>query len=106
MFARLLEMTVKPEKKSEFLDKVREEITPILSQYRGFISIFQLEVEADSTKMYAITFWNEKQDAEKYEKENFAKVAAIYEPLLAKPALVRRCKVSETIYKKNVTLAA
>lgn len=106
MFARLLEMSVKPEKKSEFLNTIRQEIVPLLRKYDGFLDVIQLQVEADPTKMYAITFWNDKKDAEKYETENFTKVAAAYEPFLAKPALVKLCTVDETIFSRVITVAA
>ena len=106
MFARFLEMTVKPEKKPELLRKMREEVLPILKKYNSFLDVIPLEVETEPTKFYAISLWHEKLDAEKYEKENFHKVQAIYEPFLTTPIVVKHCKVDETIFKKAITVAA
>ncbi len=107
MFARLLEMKVKPETKSEFLNKVNEEVVPILRKHSGLVDVITMEVEAEPTKIYAITLWVDKLDAEKYEKESFSKVKAIQEPYLTTPAVVRLCKVEEkkTIFKKVPSVA-
>ena len=106
MFARFLEMTVKPEKKPEFFRKMREEVIPILKKYDGFLDVIPLEVETEPTKFYTFSLWHEKVDAEKYEKENFVRVKAIFEPFLMAPIIVKYCKVDETIFKKMVEVAA
>ena len=106
MFARLLEMTVKPEMKPELIRKMREEAIPILKKYNGFVDVIPLEVETEPTKFYAISLWHGKSDAEKYERENFTKVKTIYEPCLTMPIVVRPCKVDETIFKKVTAVAA
>jgi hypothetical protein len=106
MFARLLVMTVKPEKKPELIKKMREEALPILKKYKGFVDVIPLEVETEPTMFYAISLWHEKLDAEKYDKENFATVKAIYEPFLTMPIVVKPCKVDETIFKKVIAVAA
>jgi hypothetical protein len=105
MFARLLEMTVKPEMKPELIRKMREEALPILKKY-NVVDVIPLEVETEPTKFYAISLWHRKSDAEKYERENFTKVKTIYEPCLTMPIVVRPCKVDETIFKKVTAVAA
>jgi quinol monooxygenase YgiN len=106
MFARFLEMTVKPGKKPELLRKMREEVLPILKKYDSFLDMIPLEVETEPTKFYAISLWHEKLDAEKYEQEHFPKVQAIYQPFLTTPIIVRYCKVDETIPRKVISIAA
>ena len=106
MFARFLEMTVKPDKKRELIKKMKEEVLPILRKYSGFVDIIPLEVETESTKFYAISLWHEKLDADNYEKENFPKVKTIYEPFLTMPIVVRLCHVDDSIFKKVIAVAA
>lgn len=106
MFARLLEMTVKPEKKTELFKKVREEVLPILRSYSGFMNVINMEVETEPAKVYLMSIWHSKVDAEKYEKESFAKVKAMYEPFLTMPIVVRPCKVDDTAFKQVTTAAA
>ena len=106
MFARSLEMTVKPEKKTELLKALREEVVPILRKYSGFLDVINMEIEAEPTKVYAISFWKDKLDAEKYAKESYPKVKAIEEPFLSVPAVVRLCNVDDTITRKVIAVGA
>ncbi len=106
MFARLLEMSVNPENKAELLHALKDKVLPILKHHVGFIDVMPLEVEIEPSKLYLISLWHEKRGAEEYEKEDFAKVKAIYQPFLAAPLIVRLCKVDETIFKKAITVAA
>lgn len=106
MFVRFLELTIKPEKKTEFFTKMREEVLPILRKYTGFVDTIPLEIENEPTKIYAMSLWHDRTDAEKYHKESFAKVTAIYEPFLTMPVIVKLCHVDETIFKKAVRVAA
>ena len=105
MFARFLEMTVKPEKKPELTTKLKEEILPILRKHKGFLDVIPLEVENEPTKFYSISLWHERHDAEKYETENFPKIRAMVEPFLTAPIIVKHCNVDETITKKLVAAA-
>ena len=106
MYARLLEMTVKAEKKTELFKKVREEVLPILRKYSGFMDVINMEVESESAKVYLISIWHDKLDAEKYEKESFANVKAMYEPFLTMPIVVKLCKVDETTFRQVTSVAA
>ena len=106
MFARLLEMAVKPEKKAELFKKIREEVLPIVERYTGFMNVINMEVENEPTKVYLMSISHDKLDAEKYEKESFDKVKAMYEPFLTTPIMVRPCKVDETTFKQVTSVAA
>ena len=106
MFARFLEMTIKPDKRSEFTKKIKDEIIPILKDYKGFFDVIHLEVETEPTKFYAISLWHDAMDMEKYTKENFLKVNAILEPFLTAPLFVRHCTVNEAMSMKFVTAVA
>ncbi len=106
MFARFLEMTIKPEKKTEFMNKIEAEIIPMFKTYKGFLDVMHLAVETNPSKFYAMTFWHDRMDMEKYTKENFPKVNAILEPFLTAPLIVRHCTVEETITTKKFTAVA
>ena len=106
MFARLLELAVKPDKKHELLNKVKDEVLPILKEHVGFIDVIPMEVEIEPAKVYLVSLWHEKVDAEKYDEHDFARVEAIYKPFLTMPIVVKLCKVDETIFKKVITVAA
>ncbi len=105
MFARFLEMTIKPEKKPELINKVRDEILPILKKNTHFIDLIPLQVQADPTKLYSISLWHEKFDMGKFEREDFPKVKAILEPFLTTPIIVKLCTVEETIFTRKLVAA-
>jgi heme-degrading monooxygenase HmoA len=100
MFIRFLEFTVKPGKKVELLKKIKEEILPVLKKYNGFFDLLPWEVESDPTKYFAVSLWYEKKDAERYEKEYFAKVKQIVEPFLTAPVIVKSGPVETAIPEK------
>lgn len=106
MFARFLEMAIRPDKKADFTKKVKDEILPILKTYNGFFDLIHLEVETEPTRFYSISLWHDKMDMEKYTKENFPKVKAILEPFLTAPLVVKPCTMDETITKKFIAVAA
>lgn len=95
MFARFLEMTTKPGKKTELIRAIENEVIPIFQTYKGFFDVIHLEVETDPTKIYGITLWRDRTDLERYTKESFPKVQNILEPYLAVPIMVRHCTTNE-----------
>jgi quinol monooxygenase YgiN len=97
MFIRFLEFTLKPGKKVELLRKIKEEILPILNKNNGFFDLLPWEVETEPTKFYVVSLWYEKKDAEKYEKEYFAKVKEMVEPFLIAPVIVKFGSVESAI---------
>lgn len=104
MFTRFLEMTIKPEKKTEFLKKIKNEIIPILKSHKGFFDVIHLE--AEPAKFYAISLWQDKMEMEKYAKESFPEVNAILEPLLAAPVVVKTCTMDEALTARRFMAAA
>lgn len=100
MFARLLELNIRIEKKPELLRKVKEEIVPILKRQVGYMDMIALENEFEPHKPFVVTFWHTKLDIERYERESYPKVRTILEPFLYVPPVVRFCKVEETVTGK------
>lgn len=106
MFARLLELNIRIEKKPELLRKVKDEIMPILKKQVGFMDMMALENESEPHKPFVISFWQTRLDMERYERENFPKVRTILEPFLYVPPIVKFCKVEQTITGKIMEAVA
>jgi hypothetical protein len=106
MFARMLELTLKPEKKFELTRKMNDEILPLLRKYAGFVDVLAFEVENEPTKFFTISLWTNKIDIEKYERDVYPKVKAILDPYLVTLPMVRFCKVDPTITQKVLAVAA
>ena len=106
MFARFIELNIKPEKKTEFVKTLKEQIVPVLKKNAGFFDLIPLQVEIAPTKFFAISVWKSKTDAEKYEKEFYPTVKQILEPFLTAAPVVTFCTVEETVREKVATVAA
>ena len=82
MFARIVEFIPKLEKKEELFKVVRKQVLPILNKQPGFLEILPFLPEAGAEKAIIVTFWAEKRDAERYEREVYPRVAEIVKPYL------------------------
>jgi hypothetical protein len=102
MFARILEITPKLEKKDELIKTIRQEILPILKAQPGFLEVLPFVPEIATEKMVAITLWTEKREAETYVNEVFPKVEKILQPFLAVPVAVKTYKIETTLCRHFV----
>ncbi len=106
MFARMLELTLKKDKKVELTRAMKDEITPILKKYHGFFEVLALEVENEPTKFFAISLWTNRADLERYEREMYPKVKTILDPYLTVAPIVKLCNVDHTITERVLGVAA
>jgi len=97
MFARIVELFPKLEKKNEFLKLVRTDVIPILKKQPGFLEILPFVPEVENERMVMITLWAEKRDAERYVREIFPKVSDIVKPYLISPIASRHYTVETSL---------
>ena len=98
MFARILEFEVKMEKKQEFIKVVKNEVLPLLKKQPGFLELLPFFSEKfEEKKVINISFWAEKQNAERYEREIFPKVQEILKPFLTTPVIVKNYLLETTL---------
>ncbi len=102
MFARIVEIAPKLEKKDEVIKTIRQEIVPILRKQPGFLELLPFVPEVATERMFAISLWNDKRDAERYVKDMFPKVDQILKPFLTSPPTVRTYTVETSICKHLV----
>jgi heme-degrading monooxygenase HmoA len=88
MYTRIVECNVKPEKKEEFSNKLRNEVLPILQKQPGFVDLIELASEHDRERLVAISFWNTKDDAERYQRENYGRIVELIRPLVKRDPTV------------------
>ena len=97
MFARIVELFPKMEKKEEFLKVMRVEVLPILKKQPGFLEILPFVPEVESEKVLVVTLWAEKRDAERYVREVFPKVSDIVRPYLLSPITSRHYRLETSM---------
>ena len=93
MFTRIVELHVKPEKKDEYSQRLRNEVLPILQKQPGFVDLVGLTHETEPDHQVAISFWKSKEDAERYHRENFNRITEMLKPLLKRDPKVETFNV-------------
>ena len=100
MFTRTIELTLEANTKPEFFKKFKAEVLPILKKTPGFFDLLVLEHDAEMNKIFFLSFWETKKNAEYYEKEWYPKVKAIIEPFFATPPAVKYWTLEEAFSEK------
>ncbi len=96
MFTRLVDCTVKPDKREEFNQRMNNEILPLLHQQAGFVDVIILTSETDPTLTTALSFWKSKTDQERYQRETFPRINDILRPVLQRDPQVRTYNVEHS----------
>lgn len=98
MHTLIIEGTFKPGSKEEFTKVWRNEILPNLKKQNGFVDEVLLFGSADPNLGVGLSFWKTKEDAEKYHREVFPKIAGSVQHLITAAPKVRSFEVeaSET----------
>ena len=80
---------------------------PILKKQHGFLEFLPLFPETKNEKVFVISLWTEKYEAEKYVKEVFPRIEDIVKPFFAAPIVAKIFKVETTLCERLVeTLTA
>jgi len=107
MFARIVEFVPKLERKEDFIKVTKNEVLPILKKQTGFLEFMPFVPEVRNEKMVCITLWQDKKDAERYEREVFPRVEEIIRPYLTTPITWKLYTLETTLCEHFVeTLAA
>ena len=96
MFARIVESTVKPEKRDELQQRLRNEILPLLQKQPGFVDTVGLVSDQDPERMVSISFWKTREDAERHHRENFSRIQDVVKPYLKGSIQVETYNVEES----------
>ena len=86
MFARIVELTPKPEMKDEIVNVLRKEVVPVLKKQPGFLDFLPFVPETKTEKWIAVSLWAENRDVERWECEGYPHVEGILKLYLVAPA--------------------
>lgn len=89
MFTRVVEINCKPGTAKELTDTIHEKIVPILKKQRGFVDETILVSDTEPTRVLALSYWNSKEDAERYHHEQYQKIREMLQPLLETEPAIR-----------------
>jgi len=107
MYTRVVEITSKSGKATELSNTINDKVVPILKKQAGFIDEAVLVSDAESNRILAVSFWNSKEDAERYHQEQFPKINEMLTNLLEGPPVIHTFNVdSSTIHRITAGKAA
>ena len=107
MFTRTVDVTTKPGKAKDLATLINEKVLPILNKQTGFKDETLLVSDTEPNRVLAISFWNTKEDAERYHRDQYPAIQQMIRPLLDAEPVVRTFNVdSSTAHKIAATKAA
>ena len=99
MFARSVTMHVKPSAVAEINKTIEKEVLPLLQKQKGFRDELVL-VSSNGTEVLGISLWDQKTDAEAYQRTTFPEVQKILSKVVEGTPQVQNYDVSHsTIHK-------
>ena len=93
MFTRVVEINAKSGKASDLANTIHEKVLPILKKQAGFVDETVLTSDTEPNRIIGLSFWNRKEDAERYQREGYPKVNEILSPLLESTPVIRTFNV-------------
>jgi heme-degrading monooxygenase HmoA len=107
VFTRTVELTTKSGKARELASVINDKVLPILKKRAGFVDETVLVSEPEPDRVLALSFWNKKEDAERYQKEEYPAIHDMIRHLLEAEPVVRTFNVdSSTTHKITANKAA
>jgi heme-degrading monooxygenase HmoA len=95
MFARVLTLYVRLEKKLELANRIIQDVIPLLQRTVGPLDVFVLQDEKDVDRMVVMSLWRSKEDADRHHVSSYEKVTSILQPYLTMPPLLRTYRVDD-----------
>src|SRR5438105_692006 len=106
MFARKVSMHLKPNCVNEFTDRIEKEIIPLLRKQKGFRDEITF-VRSGGTEAVGISLWDQKENAEAYNRGTYAEVQKALAKVIEGTSQVETYDVSNsTFHKLGATVMA
>ena len=96
MFTRTVEVTPKSGKARELASTINEKVLPILKKQAGFVDETLLVSDTEPNQILALSFWNSKEDAERYQREQYPAIHEMVRHLLEAEPVIRTFSVESS----------
>ena len=107
MYTRVVELTSKSGKARELANTINDKVLPILKKQAGFVDETVLASDTEATRVLALSFWNSKEDAERYHREQYPAIHEMMRHLVEGEPVIRTFNVdSSTTHRITAGKAA
>jgi heme-degrading monooxygenase HmoA len=107
MYTRVVELTSKSGKARELSTTINDKVLPILKRQGGFVDETVLVSDTEETRILALSFWNSREDAERYNREQYPTIKEMMRHLLEGDPVIRTFNVeSSTTHRITAGKAA
>lgn len=107
MYTRVVEITSKQGKARELCQTIDDKVLPILKKQRGFVDETVLVSDAEPNRILGLSFWDSKEHAERYHREQYSQVHETMKHLLEADPVIRTFDVeSSTTHQITARKAA
>ncbi len=107
MYTRVVELTSKSGKARELCNTIDDKVLPILKRQTGFVDETVIVSDTEPNRILALSYWHSREDAQRYEREQFDTVQKTVQNLLETAPVVRTFDVhSSTAHKVTAEKAA
>ena len=104
MFARKVSIRLKSDSAGPFLQKIEKEVIPLLRKQKGFLDELTL-ISQSGKEIYAYSFWETSEDAERYNRTAFKEVTGLLTGLIDGAVRILTYMVANSIFH-NIAAAA
>ena len=105
MFARNISVHLKPNSVAEFTRTIDQEIIPLLRRQKGFQDEITF-VSANGTEAVGISLWDQKENAEVYNRGTYPQVLKALEKLFDGTPHIQTYEVANSTFHKVAGRAA
>ena len=96
MFTRTVEVTPKSGKAQELASLIDDKVLPILKKQKGFVDETVLVSDTEGNRVLSLSFWNSKEDAERYQREQYPAIHEMVRHLLEAEPVIRTFNVDSS----------
>jgi hypothetical protein len=105
MFARKVSVRLKADAAGPFIQKMEDEIIPLLRKQKGFLDELTL-ISQSGKEIYAYSFWENSEDAERYDRTAFREVTDLLTNLIEGTLRIHTYMVANSTFHKLAAAVA